>query len=63
MRITVDWELCDGNGVCAIEAPTVFDMNDDDELHLLKEEIDAAERGAVESAVRVCPKRALDLRP
>jgi ferredoxin len=63
MKVTVDWDLCDGNGVCAIEAPTVFEMDDDDELHVLKEEIDVDERAVVESAVRVCPKRALELQP
>jgi ferredoxin len=61
MKVNVDWDLCDGNGVCAIEAPTVFQMDDDDELHVLKENIDDSERAAVESAVRVCPKRALTL--
>lgn len=59
MKISVDWNLCDGNGVCAVEAPTVFEIDDDDELHLLKEEIDESDRAAVEAAVRVCPKRAL----
>ncbi|WP_405182623.1 ferredoxin [Nocardia sp. NBC_01377] len=63
MKVVVDWELCDGNGVCAIEAPTVFEMDDDDELQVLKEEIADAERAAVASAIRVCPKRALRLEP
>lgn len=62
MKVTVDWDLCDGNGVCAIEAPTVFEMNDDDELIVLKEEFEPVEKLAVDSAIRVCPKRALALR-
>ncbi|WP_216913231.1 ferredoxin [Nocardia sp. NBC_01377] len=61
MKVIVDWGLCDGNGVCAIEAPTVFEIDDDDELQLLKDEISDVERGAVDSAIRVCPKRALRL--
>ncbi|MBH0779799.1 ferredoxin [Nocardia bovistercoris] len=63
MKVIVDWGLCDGNGVCAIEAPTVFEIDDDDELRLLKDQIDDAERARVDSAVRVCPKRALRLEP
>jgi ferredoxin len=62
MKVSVDWDLCDGNGVCAIEAPTHFEMDDDDELHVLKEDVEAGERSDVESAVRVCPKRALTLK-
>ncbi len=63
MKVIVDWDLCDGNGVCAIEAPTVFEIDDDDELHLLAQEIGDSERAQVDSAVRVCPKRALRLEP
>lgn len=62
MKVTVDWDLCDGNGVCAIEAPSHFEIDDEDELHVLKEDVEAAERAEVESAVRVCPKRALALK-
>ncbi|GAB92333.1 ferredoxin [Gordonia rhizosphera] len=61
MKVTVDWDLCDGNGVCAIEAPAVFEIDDDDELRVLREEIVADDHASVESAVRVCPKRALRL--
>jgi len=61
MKVEVDWNLCDGNGVCAIEAPEHFEMDDDDELHVLKDDVSDAERPEVEAAVRVCPKRALSL--
>jgi ferredoxin len=61
MKVTVDWDLCDGNGVCAIEAPSHFEMDDEDELHVLKEDVATEEVQNVESAVRVCPKRALAL--
>ena len=61
MKVEVDWNLCDGNGVCAIEAPNHFEMDDDDELHVLNEDVSDAERPEVEAAVRVCPKRALSL--
>ncbi|QNG38824.1 ferredoxin [Geodermatophilaceae bacterium NBWT11] len=61
MKVTVDWDLCDGNGVCAVEAPEHFEMTDDDELLVLKDDVSDGERAEVSSAVRVCPKRALAL--
>jgi ferredoxin len=61
MKVNVDWALCDANGVCAVEAPAVFELNDDDELVLLQETVTTADQDAVRSAVRVCPKRALSL--
>jgi ferredoxin len=61
MKVTVDWVLCEGNGVCAMEAPDHFEMDDDGELVVLKDTVSEAERGAVEAAVRACPKRALAL--
>jgi 2,4-dienoyl-CoA reductase-like NADH-dependent reductase (Old Yellow Enzyme family) len=35
MRIEVDWELCDGQGVCAEIAPTLFEVTEDDRVHVL----------------------------
>jgi ferredoxin len=61
MKVNVDWGLCDANGVCAVEAPAVFELNDDDELVVLQDTVAAADQAAVRSAVRVCPKRALSL--
>jgi ferredoxin len=61
MKVNVDWGLCDGNGVCVVEAPRVFEMTDDDKLVVLREEVGPGELDAVRSAVRVCPKRALSL--
>lgn len=63
MKVTVDWNLCDGNGVCAIEAPAHFEMDDEDELVVLKDHVDESERAEVAAAVRVCPKRALAIQP
>jgi len=59
MKVTVDWALCDANGVCAIEAPSFFELSDDDELLQLKEEVGLDDLEQVRSAVRVCPKHAL----
>lgn len=63
MKINVNWSLCDGNGVCAAEAPKIFDLDDDDNLILLQELIGPDLLDQAERAVRVCPKRALRLDP
>jgi ferredoxin len=61
MRILVDRELCESNGVCVRLVPEVFELTDDDRLQLRQEEPADALRGRVEHAVRRCPKQALRL--
>lgn len=61
MKIHVDWALCDGNGACALEAPTIFELGDDDELIVLQDEFGEELKDQAAAAVRVCPKRALRL--
>ena len=54
MRIEVDWELCDGQGVCAELAPTLFEVTDDDQVHVLDENPPASmEEAWLPSAERV----------
>jgi ferredoxin len=61
MRIEVDWELCDGQGVCAELAPTLFEVTDDDHVRVLDENPAPSMAPAVAAAVRGCPKTALRL--
>jgi ferredoxin len=61
MKVLVNWPGCEGNGVCALEAPTVFEVDDDDQLTVLDEEPGEELRPQVEAAIRACPKRALSL--
>ena len=61
MRVAVDRDLCEANGVCAGLAPEVFDLDDEDYLHILSAEVPAPLAGAVRSAVVSCPKQALRL--
>lgn len=63
MRIDVDWGLCEGNGACALEAPDVFEMDDDDNLIVLTETVEAAARPRLDAAARSCPKRAITFQP
>jgi ferredoxin len=59
MKLLVEWSLCDGNGVCSIEAPELLKLNEQDELIVLSEEFGPELEAKARAAVRVCPKQAL----
>jgi ferredoxin len=61
MHVTVDYDLCESNGICAGLVPDVFDLRDDDILYLLQEDPPESLRERVELAVRRCPRQALRL--
>jgi ferredoxin len=61
MRVRVDRELCESNGVCVRLVPEVFVLDDDDRLRLEQESPPEALRARVEQAVRRCPKQALTI--
>jgi ferredoxin len=63
MRVTVDAGACEANGVCAGLVPEVFDVGDDDVLHISPAggEIPPGLQGRVREAVRSCPRLALSL--
>jgi ferredoxin len=60
MRIIVDRDLCEANGVCVRLAPAAFALDDDDVLHLrVLQPADASQRAAMDAAIAGCPKGAL----
>jgi ferredoxin len=62
MRVRVDRDLCESNGICENLVPEVFQVSeDDDTLVLLQERPPESLRARVEQAVRRCPKQALSL--
>jgi ferredoxin len=62
MRIHVDYDLCEANGVCVKTAPEIFQIDDTDRLHLRVAEPSDEQLEVVKAAVRRCPRRALSLR-
>ncbi|GAA1011170.1 ferredoxin [Streptomyces sp. F-3] len=58
MKITVDMNLCQDHGQCAIAAPEVFRMNDEGKL-VYETDPDDALRTEVEEAADVCPVQAI----
>ncbi|WP_235530960.1 MULTISPECIES: ferredoxin [unclassified Nocardioides] len=59
--MTVDFDKCTGLGICESLAPDFFEVNDDGELLVLKEEISDDELQEVEEAVNGCPTEALKI--
>jgi ferredoxin len=59
MRVVVNFELCESNALCADVCPEVFEVGDDDLLHVLDENPPEELRAKVERAARVCPKQAI----
>ena len=61
MKVAVDHEQCEANGICAGLVPGVFDLDDDDQLHVQVTDIPENLAGVVRQAVASCPKTALRL--
>ena len=61
MKVKVDPEVCEANGVCEGLVPEVFSVDDDDNLHILVAEVPPQFADGVRHAVRSCPKAALQL--
>jgi ferredoxin len=60
-RIIVDRSRCSGYGICAQEAPDVFELGDDGLVNLRTEYVPEGQEEAVQAAVTGCPKFVLDL--
>lgn len=61
MKVTVDLDQCEANGICVGIAPDVFDLDDEDVLHITAAEVAAEDEDDVRTAVAQCPKAALKL--
>jgi ferredoxin len=59
MRVIVDFDVCESNGLCEESAPEVFHLGDDDYLYVLEEHPAENQRERVEEAARRCPKQAI----
>lgn len=60
MHIEVDLDLCQGHGMCEMEAPEVFEAHRD-HVELLDADPGEDLRDAVVAALEYCPTRALRL--
>jgi ferredoxin len=61
MKVVVDYNLCEANGLCMDSAPEVFRLDDSDDLYVLDEHPGEELREKVVEAARRCPKQAITL--
>ncbi len=61
MKLSVDFDQCEANGICVGIAPDVFELDDEDQLHLSVSEVPDDRLDDVRTAVAQCPKAALKL--
>ena len=61
MKINVDFDRCQSNGLCMSAAPELFEVRDDGYLYVLIEEPSEEHRAAANEAVRLCPTQAITL--
>ena len=61
MQIIVDRDLCEANAVCCGLAPTVFELDDDEQLVILQPTPTDELVERVAKAVDRCPKNALKI--
>ena len=59
MKVRVDSLVCEANAVCVGLAPEVFDLGDDDVLHVTMPDVPPELADRVRHAARSCPKAAL----
>lgn len=63
MKVVVDFGKCTGLGICESLAPEFFEVNDDGDLVLLRDDVTPEHLQSVEEAVAGCPTEALRLQP
>ena len=60
-KVVVDFGLCEANGICMGIIPAVFDLDDDDHLHILDDDVTPENEQQIEEAVRQCPRQAISV--
>ena len=62
MKVVVDFDVCQSNGICQGLAPEVFEVRDDGYLYLLQEHTDDdALKAKIHMAVNSCPVQAISV--
>jgi len=60
-KIVVDFGLCESNGICMGIIPEVFDLDDEDYLHVLSDDVTPENEQQIREAVRQCPRQAISI--
>lgn len=60
VKITVDYDRCESFGMCCMDTPDLFQLDDDDKLqHVV--EADESRREELVMAARQCPTRSITI--
>lgn len=59
LRIEIDHEACEANGVCEELAPALLRLDDQDTLHLRVAQVPTEHEAQARAAVQACPRQAL----
>ena len=62
MKIEVDFGLCEANAICMGIIPEVFEVDDQDYLHVLSDEVTPENEERIREAVRQCPRQAISIK-
>ena len=62
LKIVVDYDECEANGVCVGIDMEIFELDDDENLWVRVERPEGEQLGRAREAVDSCPKRALFLK-
>ena len=61
MKILIDLDLCEANGLCMDACDEVFEVTEHDLLVIHQDRVIPELSGAIREAVRLCPRGALSL--
>ncbi|MGH3247088.1 MAG: ferredoxin [Trebonia sp.] len=62
MKVHVDPQLCQGHTLCAMTAPELFALRDEDgHAYEISEEVSAARESLALEAARSCPEQAIQI--
>ena len=56
-------DVCEGFANCTMNAPELFDLDENDIVVVLRRDVSEHERAYAEAAVRSCPVSALSIEP
>jgi ferredoxin len=59
MRVSVDRDLCIGDGSCVEVCPEVFELRDDGLAYVILDNIPESLRDKVNEAIEICPVEAI----
>lgn len=65
VKLEVDWDRCEGHGLCERTAPEMFSLDDNGEMHVLlpTDPVPSELEAKVAAAARVCPMTTLRVVP